>query len=316
MNNIALAAKYQPLLDEIFKLNALTSDLESENVKFDGVHTVKILKITVPSLGQYTKNSGFTSGDVDVAWEDWELTQDRGRSFSIDAVDDEETMDASFGAACKEFMRLKVAPQIDAYRFAKLASWSGISSATGTLDTGAKVISALRTATLTLDNDEVPKEGRILYITYTAKGLIDDLDTTKSKAVLEKFSKIIEVPSSRFYTKSKYNSSTQEIEKDTANGGTDLNFLVVTKEAVQATAKHAKLRIFLADGDEGTGANKNQKADSHEFQYRIVHDINVYANKVAGIYAHSVAAAGGGSSGSGEGGGSGSGSGSGENQGG
>ena len=288
MNSIALAAKYQPLLDEIFKLSALTADLEADKVKFDGVKTVKIMKIQVPALGVYSRNSGFTSGDVTVTWEDWELSQDRGRSFDIDAVDNEETMDMTFGAACNEFIRTKVAPQIDTYRFAALASTKNISTATGSLTTGANVISALRAANTKMDNDEVPKEGRILYITIAAKGLIDDLDLTKSKAVMERFAKVVEVPSSRFFTKSQYNSTTQEIEK--ASGATDINFLIVAPSAVQATAKHQKLRIFLADGDEGTGANKNQKKDAHEFQYRIVHDINVYENKVAGIYCHSVAA--------------------------
>lgn len=288
MNSIALAAKYQPLLDEIFKLSALTADLEADKVKFDGVKTVKIMKIQVPALGAYSRNSGFTSGDVTVTWEDWELSQDRGRSFDIDAVDNEETMDMTFGAACNEFIRTKVAPQIDTYRFAALASTQNISTATGSLTTGANVISALRAANTKMDNDEVPKEGRILYITIAAKGLIDDLDLTKSKAVMERFAKVVEVPSSRFFTKSQYNSTTQEIEK--ASGATDINFLIVAPSAVQATAKHQKLRIFLADGDEGTGANKNQKKDAHEFQYRIVHDINVYANKAAGIYCHSVAA--------------------------
>lgn len=286
MNSIALAAKYQPLLDEIFKLSALTADLEADKVKFDGVKTVKIMKIKVPALGAYSRNSGFTSGDVEVTWQDWELSQDRGRSFDIDAVDNEETMDMTFGAACNEFIRTKVAPQIDTYRFAALASTKNISTATGSLTTGANVISALRAANTQMDNDEVPKEGRILYITITAKGLIDDLDLTKSKAVMEKFAKVVEVPSSRFFTKAQYNSTSQEIEK--ASGATDINFLIVAPSAVQATAKHQKLRIFLADGDEGTGANKNQKKDAHEFQYRIVHDINVYENKTAGIYCHSV----------------------------
>ena len=288
MNSIALAAKYQPLLDEIFKLSALTADLEADKVKFDGVKTVKIMKIQVPALGAYSRNSGFTSGDVTVSWQDWELSQDRGRSFDIDAVDNEETMDMTFGAACNEFIRTKVAPQIDTYRFAALASTKNISTATGSLTTGANVISALRAANTKMDNDEVPKEGRILYITIAAKGLIDDLDLTKSKAVMERFAKVVEVPSSRFFTKSQYNSTTQEIEK--ASGATDINFLIVAPSAVQATAKHQKLRIFLADGDEGTGANKNQKKDAHEFQYRIVHDINVYENKAAGIYCPSVAA--------------------------
>lgn len=286
MNSIALAQKYQPLLDEIYKKESVTIDLENSKVKFDNSKTVKILKLVLPSLGEYSRNSGFTSGDVEASWEPWELTQDRGREFSVDAMDDEETLNMTFGKAVSEFIRTKVVPQIDTYRFAKLASTEGISKvATGaTLTTGLSVIGAIRTGMTKMDEDEVPSEGRILYITSTLLGLVEDLDTIKSKEVMKNFAKIVKVPTSRFYTKSQYNSTTKEIEK--ASGAVDINFMIVHPSAVEATAKHTKLRIFLADGDEGTGANKNQDADAHKFQYRIYHDIFVYANKVAGIYLH------------------------------
>lgn len=51
-----------------------------------------------------------------------------------------------------------------------------------------------------MDEDEVSTENRILFITPTLKGMIDDLDTTKSKKVLERFATIIEVPQTRMYT--------------------------------------------------------------------------------------------------------------------
>ncbi|MBQ7348600.1 MAG: hypothetical protein IJW47_01255 [Clostridia bacterium] len=290
MNSIALAQKYAPLLDEVFKKASVTTDLEAQQVQFDGVNTVKIMKITVPSLGAYDRNSGFTNGDVTVDWEDWKLTQDRGRAFSVDAVDNEETLDMTFGAASREFIRTKVAPQIDAYRFAKLASTDGISKATAAaLATGDAVLKALTAGMTKMDEDEVPEEGRILYITPTLKRLVDELDSYKSKKVWEQFAKIVTVPKNRFYTKSQYNSTSQEIEK--ASGAQDINFMIVVPSAQQSTAKHTKLRIFLADGDEGTGANKNQKKDAHEFQYRIVHDVNVFENKRAGIYLHAAPAA-------------------------
>ncbi|MBR0189028.1 MAG: hypothetical protein IJQ23_01425 [Clostridia bacterium] len=285
MNSIQLAEKYQPLLDAVYKEAALSTDLESKVVNFDGVDTVKIFKVKVPPLGKYTRNSGFKHGDVDGSWENWKLTQDRGREFSVDSADNEETMDLVFGNAVGEFIRLSVAPQIDAYRFAKLASTAGVSKAEAAeLDTGEKVIAALRKASNKLDEDEVPQEGRLLYISIPAKGLIDDLDSYKSKEVMSRFAKVIKVPSSRFYSESEYNAVTEDIQMKA--GASFLNFIIVAPSAVQATAKHRKVRIFLADGDDGTGANRNQEMDSDKFQYRIIHDLNTYENKVAGIYVH------------------------------
>ncbi len=277
MDASKLVARYQPILDEVFKKASLTQDLEAGQVQFDNTKTVKILKLTVPDLANYSRNSGFKDGSVDVEWESWTLEQDRGREFSVDAMDNEETLDMTFGKASSEFIRTKVAPEVDAFRFSKYAQMEGISTTNAaTLSTGAQVISALRVASTKMDEDEVPAEGRILYITPTLKGLIDDIDLTKSRAVLGKFSKIIEVPQSRFFTKYAYNSETDKFEK--ASGASDINFEIIHPSAAQAVAKHVKLRVFLPE--------VNQKADAFKFQYRIYHDAFAYENKLAGIYLH------------------------------
>ncbi len=291
MNSIALATKYTPLLDEVFKKASVTTDLENNKVEFNGVKTVKILKVETPPLDAYDRNSGFKKGAVKADWEDWKLEQDRGIEFSVDAVDNEESLDATFGAASAEFIRTKVAPEIDLFRFAKLASTTGVSVATAAvLSTGEAVLEALTVAASRMDEDEVPEEGRILYISSTLKRLVDEVDNYKSKKVFEEFSKVVKVPKSRFFTKTVYKD--EEVNGVThkviaaADDAAPINFMIVVPSAQQSTAKHVKLRIFLADGDNGSGNNKNQDADSHKFQYRIVHDTNTYENKRAGIYVH------------------------------
>ncbi len=291
MNSIALATKYTPLLDEVFKKESVTTDLEDKKVNFDGVKTVKILKVETPPLDAYDRNSGFKKGAVKAEWEDWKLEQDRGIEFSVDAVDNEETLDATFGAAVAEFIRTRVAPEVDLYRFAKLASTTGVSVATaGALTKGEDVLKALTAAMSKMDNDEVPEQGRILYIESSLKRLIDEVDNYKSKKVFEEFAKVVKVPKSRFFTKTVYKD--EEINGVThkviaaADDAAPINFMIVVPSAQQSTAKHVKLRIFLADGDKGNGANKNQDQDAHKFQYRIVHDTNTYENKRAGIYYH------------------------------
>lgn len=293
MNSIALATKYTPLLDEVFKKASVTTDLEDKKVNFDGVKTVKILKVETPPLDEYDRSSGFKKGAVKADWEDWKLEQDRGIEFSVDAVDNEETLDATFGAACQEFIRTKVAPEVDLFRFGKLASTEGVSAATpAKLTTGEAVLKALTAAASKMDEDEVPEEGRILYIASTLKRLVDEVDNYKSKKVFEEFSKVVKVPQSRFYTKTTYKEETEDETGITrkviapADDAAPINFMIVVPSCQQSTAKHVKLRVFLADGDDGTGANKNQDADAHKFQYRIVHDTNTYENKRAGVYVH------------------------------
>lgn len=273
-NEISLVTKFQPLLDEVYKAASLTTDLENSAVKFDGSNEVKVLKLEVPALGTYTRNSGYTAGDVIAEWETFKLTQDRGTEFSVDAMDDEETLNMTFGNASSEFIRRSVVPQVDAYRFAAMAKAEGVGTASAKLETGVNAISAINAAMTAMDEAEVPTEGRILYITPTIKRLIDELDSYKSKKCLEGISKVIVVPQTRFYSDVTIN----ENGFAKADGAANLNFILLDPKAAFAIAKHKKLRVF--------DPNTNQKRDDYLFQYRLYHDMFVYPQKAAGIYVH------------------------------
>ena len=287
-NSISLVTKYQPLLDEVYKEASLTQDFETNEVKFDGSRAIKILKLVVPDLGDYSRNSGFTVGDVTATWETWELTEDRGREFSVDAMDNEETLDMTFGKASSEFVRTKVVPEIDMYRFAKIAQKSGIGGTTGTLSTGSDWEAAIAGAETALDNAEAPKEGRVLYITpagYQAlKSTFATRFNNKADMLNRSFAefdgmKIKVVPQGRFVDKIAKDVTTKAYSK--ADDGVNINFILLHPSAVVAVAKHAKLRVFTPD--------VNQDMDAYKFQYRIYHDIFVYDNKVAGVYVHKLA---------------------------
>lgn len=287
-NTIELVTKYQPLLDEVYKEASLTQDLESSEVKFDGSKTIKILKLVVPALGDYSRSSGFTSGDVEATWESWTLGEDRGKEFSIDAMDNEETLDMTFGKASSEFVRTKVTPEVDMYRFAKMAQTSGVTTVSADLATGEEYESAISVAQTELGNAEVPKEGRLLYISYAGyqalKKTFANRFNNKTDMLNRSFTefdgmKVITVPQSRFV-----NKITKDVEKGTyskAVDGKDINFMLVAPSAVVAVAKHKKLRVFTPD--------VNQELDAYKFQYRIYHDCFVYENKTAGVYVHTVA---------------------------
>lgn len=280
MNNIELAQKFIPVLDAAYKKAALSSILDvPTQVSFDGTNTVKVMKVITTGLGDYSRANGYAKGNVNVEWEPFTLEEDRSAELEVDRMDDEETLSQAFGLAVSEFNRLNVGPELDAYRFAKYASMAGIGSATGALNAdGAAVVSALRTATTTMDEAEVPAEDRVLFITPTLKGLIDDLDTTKSKEVLKRFSAVIEVPQTRFYTGITLNSGAEKWGYAKGADAANINFLVVAKSAIIQAKKLALPKIFSPD--------ENQSKDAWKFQYRLYHDAFVYENKVNGVYLH------------------------------
>lgn len=284
-NVIALVKKFIPRLDEVYKYNSKTAVLDSDASLFrEGVNAneIAVAKMSMDGQADYSRNAGFVDGSVTLTWETKQYNYDRGRMFSVDVMDDDETMGIAFGKLASEYIRTKVVPEMDAVRFAKISSISGIGSATGTLSTGANVISALRTATGIMDDAEVPMEDRYLFITSTLNGLVEDMNTTDSRAVMDRFNSVVIVPQSRFYTAiDLYDGTTSGEEAGgyaKASAGKDINFVVVSKSAILQTTKHTVNKIITPEA--------NQQADAWKFGYRAYALNDAYDNKVAGIYVH------------------------------
>lgn len=284
-NNIAKFKKYIDLLDEVYKVNAKTSILDGDNTLVRaGANADEIIipKMTLDGLADYSRNSGYVNGDVTLTNETVKFNYDRGRAFTVDAMDNEETAGIAFGKLSSEFIRTKVVPEVDAFRLATYAGISGISSATGTLTSGNDALTALVTAVSKMDDDEVAEEGRVLFITPTLYNLILNVDTSKSKEIMSRFSSVVTVPQSRFYTAIELADGTTSGE--TAGGFTkaadakDINFMIVQRSAVLQYPKHVVNKVVSPE--------ENQTSDGWKFFYRSYGLADVYENKVAGIYLH------------------------------
>ena len=299
-NSISLAQQFVPLLDEKYQMESLTSDLDgAADLARQGANANELIIpiMTMQGLGDYSRNSGYVDGDVTLTNETVTCNFDRGRRLTVDTMDNVETAGIAFGQLAGEFIRTKVVPELDAFRFSQYASADGISTTTGaTLSTGDAVIKALREATTKMDEDEVPMENRYLYITPTLHGLIQDMDTTKSREVLSRFAKVVDVPQTRFYTaitqKNGKVTVTGEAGKETtddqsaggyakADSAKEINFMVIQKSAVIQFQKHVAPKIISPD--------QNQDADAYKFGYRNVGISKTYKNKAAGIYLHTKA---------------------------
>ena len=279
MANVELVTKYVPVLDALYKKESLTSVLDAQTqIDFTNGNAVKVMKVETSGLGDYSRQDGYAKGTASLTWETLTLSEDRSAELDVDRMDNEESLGMAFGAIAGEFTRVNVAPEIDAYRFAKYAKAANIGSATGALADGAAVVAALRACATAMDEAEVPAEDRILFITPTNLGLVEDLDTNKSKEVLKRFSAIVTVPQTRFYSEITLNDGGSAWGYTKAEGGAELNFIAIAKSAVVQATKLALPKIFDPD--------TNQKKDAWNFQYRLYHDCFVLEKKVKGIYAH------------------------------
>lgn len=285
-NSIATFKQYIDLIDDVYKASSKTAILDGNADLISAGSNAKeivIPKISMDGLGAYSRNGGYVGGDVTLTNETVTCNFDRGRSFTIDAMDNVETAGVAFGKLSSEFIRTKVVPELDAFRFASLCK-TGISkvSAGATLSTGADVVDAISEGLDTMDNDEVSEEGRILFITPTLYRAIQNLDTTKSREILDSFASIVTVPQGRFYTAIKQNDGTTSGEEAggfaKATGGKDINFMIVQKDAVIQFQKHTVTKIISPE--------ENQTSDGWKFCYRDYGIADLYANKLAGVYLH------------------------------
>ena len=283
-NAIALAKNYTSILDEVYCNASVTADLTSDNTMVRaGANANEIIypQISVTGLGDYSRNSGYTDGSVNLEWKTAKFNYDRGTKISVDVMDNEESRDIAFTMAGAELMRTKVAPEADAFVFATLAGTAGISKATpATYADATEFLNALIVAKNKMDEDEVPEEGRILYATPTLMNGVMALDTTKSREILNSFTVKKKVPQSRFYTAIDLldgKSSGEEAgHYKKATEGKDINFMIVHKPAVIKFDKHTVSDIIPASA--------NPSADADIAQYRKYGIVSVYQNKVAGIY--------------------------------
>lgn len=291
-NTIALAQTYLPMLDEVYAVSSRTALLDATKVDILNGNTIKVFKTSMDGLGNYDRNDGYTKGDVTGTWETLTLSKDRGRSFQVDRMDNEETLDMAFGTLAGEFIRTKVAPEIDAYTFAKIAGTENILNANADIEVGTTDVPKLiNAAEAEMNEAEVPTEGRILFISETAyAGLREKIVRSVSNEAIginhdvEMYDGmvVVRVPQSRFYTAITMHDGKTSGQTAGgyvgAKGGYKINFMIVHPSALTKVVKHAQPRIFTPD--------QNLDADAWKFDYRIYHDTFVYENKVNGIYLH------------------------------
>ena len=288
INTIAYATLFQTALDKqaVAKLTSGWMDANAGQVIYNGGKEVKIPKINMDGLGDYSRSGGFTSGAVTLEYETRTMSQDRGRTFMIDAMDvNESNFVANASNVMGQFQATKVIPEIDAYRYSKIASLAiekGVATGGYTPDksTILEKLKADIAAIRDIVGGDVPLVITMSSLTSAVLAQADEI--TKQLSVMD-FNKgevstkvksldgcpIIEAPSARLktaYTFRDGKSSGQEAGGFVPAGGAkDINWLITPLTAPIAVNKTDKVRIF--------DPAINQDADAWKLDYRKYHDL-------------------------------------------
>ncbi|NLK37016.1 MAG: hypothetical protein GX299_02905 [Epulopiscium sp.] len=297
VNTMEYASIFMEALDGQLLEGATSGWMEANagQVQYSGGSTVKIPKISLNGLGNYDRDAGFAQGAVTLCYESKQLTQDRGRTFQLDAIDVDETNFAAVaGNVMGEFQRTKVIPEIDAYRYSKIASLAAeAGKVTEYTPTASTVLSKLMEEITDL-KDAVGDSGEIV-VTMSAKiagmldmakggnNIIDYGEFKQGNATLRvrsiDGSPIIRVPSARLKTAYQFYDGVSEGMKEGGFAPTEdaqnINWILAVRHVPIAVSKTDVTRIF----DPLT----NQNANAWKIDYRKYHDIWIPDNGMEGI---------------------------------
>ena len=275
----ALFKAYTPLLDEAYRLASLTAKLDtsSELVRYTmGSREVIVPKMSLQGLADYDRASGYVGGEASMSLETMAMNYERGRMFSIDSMDNEETAGVAYGRLAGEFLRSYVAPEIDAVRFAKYASLAGTHPADDTL-AATEWYGKVTAAQVAMTEAEVPESDRHLFITAAGHADILNKGLTESKVFFDNFASVTVVPQARFYEAVTLAASGAGGYSRTT-GANNINFMIIHKPSVIQVLKHQDAKVVRPQD--------NQTADAWKFGYRVYGLNEVYDNKTYGVYVH------------------------------
>ena len=295
MNTMQYASVFMTELDKQLVEKSTTGWMEdnAKQVQYNGGAEVKIPKMTMSGLGDYDRNSGFAQGAVAVTYETRTLTQDRGRTFQLDAMDvDETNFAATAGAVMREFQNTKVIPEIDAYRYSKIYELAEAAGKTKTYTPTADSIfeklmndiTEVRDAAGECTEVVIAMSAKVAGMLDLAKGGTNVLQSGyfeqgKAEIKVKEIDgcPIIRVPSARFQTKYTFMDGVENAEGGfaAAEDAKGINWMVMVKQAPVAISKTDVTRIF----DPMT----NQNANAWKIDYRKYHDLWIMDNGMDGV---------------------------------
>lgn len=287
INTLEYSKIFQTELDQQMIDESTTGWMEENagQVKYTGGNEVKIPTITTQGMGDYDRDKGYVQGAVTLTYQTFQLTQDRGRKFILDAMDvDETNFVADAGAVLGEFQRANVIPEIDSYRYSKIFALAKAKSkategytpvkqtileklladvaAIRDIFTAAELVITMSPLTAAILNAALEGSRRLNMIDFKQGNISIRVKSIDGMPILE-------APSSRLKTIYKKNDGKtvgQEaggLVPDTS--AKDINWIICPKKSPQAVSKQDKVRIFTP--------GENQSANAWQIDYRRYHDL-------------------------------------------
>lgn len=268
-------------LAQKYSREMISNDLTLSNpgIKFLNAQTIKIPRMTVSGYKDHNRSSmGFNSGTITNDWEPKKLTHDRDVEFAIDPMDiDETNLVVEIANIQNVFEEEQAIPEKDSYRFSKLYTEATANKSNGavidnTVLTAANILDWFDEQMAIMDDQSVPQEGRMLYVTSAMNKLLKSAEgvtrviSAGAAGVIDRRVHALDdvnikvVPSARFKTKYDFTNGCVP-----AAAAKQMNMMLVHPSCVISRDKYAYMKLFTPGTDSRT-------ADKYVYQNRYYTD--------------------------------------------
>lgn len=282
MNTLGYAPILEKLIDQATKQGATSSWMENNagQIQYTGGKEIKIPVRNLDGLGDYGRTDGsvdgmYPTGNINLEWITYTLEQDRGKQFRLDRMDnDESAFNLAMEDITVQFAKNHVIPELDAYRYSKIATQSGLDGTSTTENlTADTVIKAILRDINAIGNEIGDTNGLIIPVSWDVYTLLQEAKYNKGSASLlasgdlnVKYDTIAGIPyypvsNSRMHALYLFNPNAGF----TPVGETKINYLVLAKTLPIAIKKVNNIKIFSPD--------VNQNGDDWKLQLRVYHDL-------------------------------------------
>ena len=283
--SINYITKHEGQFEKRLMQGSLTAILETPKVNWLGARSFELPTISVTGYKAHTRSKGYNAGTISNDKNVYTLGFDRDVEFFVDTADvDETNQELSAANISNTFISEHATPEVDAYRFSKIATNAITNGHYKQEDdySEVNVFSRLKAAIL-----PIRKYGASNIVVYVSSEIMDFLErskdftrsiaTTSPQGIDTRVTSIdgvqfIEVwDDARF--KTQFDFTTGFVKAD---GGKDINFLIVAKPAIIAKAKFNSIYLFAP--------GQHTEGDGYLYQNRLYHDLFVLKSQEDGVY--------------------------------
>jgi N4-gp56 family major capsid protein len=167
---VNLASSYAKKVDERFYLTSLTEQSVHTDFSWEGVNAINVYSIATAAMANYTRSGSArygTAAELDDTVANYLLTRDRSFTFTIDRGNHiDSQMVRESGKALARQLNEVVTPEIDIYRLTKYAAAATANSgdSAAVVITASNAYSSFLDGGVYLDNNKVPRTGRVAYV--------------------------------------------------------------------------------------------------------------------------------------------------------